>query len=455
MASIASTLERIKDDPQQFLDTQLVLDACARAGHVWRDRLLDPVTTVRLFMLQVLHGNVACRRLRHLSGMNFSIEAYCKARTRLPIDVFGNLAASLIGMARKAHDKAGDTFRGRGFRGHRVWLIDGSSVSMPDTPALQGAFGQPAGQRAGCGFPVMHVLVLFDAATGLLADLVTSHHRTHDMAVASRVHPSLQAGDVLLGDRGFCSFAHLALLLEQNVHAVFRMHQRQIVSFTPGRKRRPRSHKCRQRGLPTSRWLRRWGVMDQVVEHRKPNECPSWMSADEHAQLPGAIVVRELRYTVARRGYRTREVTLVTTLLDARKYPKAALADLYQQRWQVETNLRALKQTMGMDVLRCKSRDGVLKELWVYVLVYNLVRLRMMRAARRQAVEPNRISFVDALDCLRDRGVYAALAVLVVNPWRPGRHEPRVIKRRKDRYTVMTRPRETLRQELGIGRVRA
>ncbi len=293
MASIACALRRIKDDPQVFLNHQLVFDACQRAGHVWRDRLLNPVTTVRLFILQILHGNVACRRLRHLSGLDVSAQAYCNARRRLPIDVFGDLAATVIGMARRTHEAVGR------WCGHRVWLIDGSSVSMPDKPALQRAFGQPASQRQGCGFPVMHVLVLFDAATGLLADLVTSAHRTHDMSVASRVHPSLDAGDVLLADRGFCSFTHLALLLEQNVHAVFRMHQRQIVNFTPGRAGRPRSKKRYQPGRPASRQLRRLGENDQRVEYRKDaGNRPKWLPREPFAQLPGTIIVRELRYSM-------------------------------------------------------------------------------------------------------------------------------------------------------------
>ncbi len=145
----------------------------------------------------------------------------------------------------------------------------------------------------------------------------------------------------------------------------------------------------------------------------------------------------------------------MTTLLDPQAYPKRELARLYERRWEAETNLRHLKQTMGMDVLRCQSPEGVLKELWVYVRVYNLVRLLMIEAARRQGVDPDRISFIDALDCLRDRPADDALPVLVVHALRPGRDEPRVIKRRHQQYTVMTQPREQLRQTLGVSAVRA
>jgi hypothetical protein len=197
------------------------------------------------------------------------------------------------------------------------------------------------------------------------------------------------------------------------------------------------------------------GVNDQLVEYHKQGDRPRWMRQEDYRMLARTIVVREVRYAVERDGYRTRQVTLVTTLLDPRKYPKRELANLYERRWEAETHLRSLKQTMGMDVLRCQSPDGVLKELWVYVLVYNLVRLLMMEAARRQGVAPNRISFIDALDCLRDRQPGDMLPTLVVNPSRPGRHEPRVVKRRNDRYSVMTKPRDELRQALGGSAVRA
>lgn len=179
------------------------------------------------------------------------------------------------------------------------------------------------------------------------------------------------------------------------------------------------------------------------------------MNAAVWRLLPATLVVRELRYTLARPGFRTRRVTLATTLVDPRAYPKQAFADLYGLRWRVETDLRHLKQTLGLDVLRCRSVDGVLKELWAFVIVYNLVRMTMVEAAKRQGVEPDRISFVDALDALRYADPYADLPTLVVNPWRPGRDEPRVIKRRKDCYTIMTRPRERLRQELNITRLAA
>ena len=170
------------------------------------------------------------------------------------------------------------------------------------------------------------------------------------------------------------------------------------------------------------------------------------MDASAYAALPEQLLVRELRYeTPKRQGFRSQQVTLVTTLTDPGQYTKQALADLYHARWQIEINLRQLKHTMGMHVLRCRSVEGVLKELWMFMLVYNLVRLCMLDAAQRQGCAADRIRFVDALDALRYRGPTADCITLIINPPRPGRHQPRAIKRPQDRYTYLTRPREVYR----------
>ena len=435
MTRIAQAVARFKENPQLHLDHRLVHEACAAAGYAWRERVLGPVVTLRLMIVQVLHGNVSCRALGRVSGLRFSVTAYCKARARLPVDVLGYIASMLTHAAREHTHEFGR------WLGHRVLLIDGTGVSMPDTPWLQRAFGQPGNAKAGCGFPVMHVLWVFDAATGLIVDHVASRWNRHDLADASKMHPLMQPGDVLLGDRAFCSYAHLALLLQGGLHAVFRAHQRLIVDFTPRRRGRKQLPKRRRRGAPSASYVQRLGRNDQLVRYVKPKGCPDWMTAEPYGQLPDAFTIRELRYTVTRRGFRTRSVTLVTTLLDPREYPKDSLADLYESRWQIEVNLRHLKVTMRMDVLRCKSPDGVIKELWAYMIVYNLVRMLMIEAAQQQDVSPNRVSFIDALDTLRYRPPQDPVPTLFINPHRPGRAQPRVIKRRKDRYTLMTRPR--------------
>ncbi len=337
------------------------------------------------------------------------------------------------------------------WRGHRTWLVDGSAFSMPDTPELQKRFGQPGAQAPGCGFPVAKIVALFHAGTGMLMDLVATPLRSHDMASVAAVHPSLKPGDVVVADRAFCSFAHLSMLVRGEIHAVFRIHQRQIVDFTPHRPDTRADDDSPKTGRPRSRWLRSLGVLDHVVEYFKPARCPEWMTAEEFASLPETLIARELRYQVGRPGYRTRTVTLVTTLLDAALYPLEAVAELYGTRWRVELNLRHLKTTMKMDVLKSKTVEGVLKELTVYAIVYNLVRIVMMEASRRQGVDVERISFVDALRWLVEAKPGESLAKLVVNPDRPGRYEPRVRKRRPKQYPLMNKPRSVLRKGLLTG----
>lgn len=441
-ACLSRALEHVQQNLDEYLRPDLVLATCRAAGLRWRNRVLDPLTTVRLFVLQVLHGNTAVSHLRHLHPEPFTDSAYCQARARLPLAALQHLLRGLLAAVRPLLD--GDDGR---WRGHRTFHVDGSGFSMPDTPELQAAFGQPGGQAAGCGFPVAHMLALFHAGLGFLLNVLAAPLCTHDLALVGLLHAELAAGDVLVGDRAFCSFAHLALLSRRKLHGVFRAHQRLRIDFRPGRPHN-RPGKKGRKGLPTSRWRRRLGPTDQLVEWLKPKARPRWMGAETFAALPASLLVRELRYRVDRPGFRTKVVTLVTTLVDPEAYPREALAELYRQRWRVETDLRHLKRTLGMDTLRCETTDGVLKELAVFALVYNLVRLVMCAAARRQGEPVDRISFVDALRWLRHADIDRPLPPLIVNPDRPGRSEPRVRKRRPKEFPVMKRPRDQLRKAL-------
>jgi hypothetical protein len=378
--------------------------------------------------------------LARLAELPFTATAYCLARKRLPLALFEDL---LQHVCDALFPEVQETGR---WRGHRTWSLDGSSFSMPDTPPLQARFGQPSMQAEGCGFPVAHLLALFHAGTGLLLRVIASPLRTHDMRHAAVLHPELAEGDILLADRGFASFAHLALLFLRNLHAVFRCHQKQIVNFRIGRKHT--SQRKGRKGMPRSRYVRRLGRWDQLVEYTKPTTKPKWMEEDAWATLPATLRVRELRYLTPQRGYRTRVITLVTTLLDPEAYPATELAKLYLSRWQIEVNFRHLKTTMGMEVLHCKHVDGVLKELHMFAIAYNLVRLVMLEASRRQQVPLDRISFIDALRWLRDAKPGTPLSDLVVNPSRPDRLEPRVLKRRMKEYTLMKKPRRELRKAL-------
>jgi hypothetical protein len=448
MATIRAALQKVKDGYDQLIPAGAILQICNAIGYRFRKRLLGPVETFYLFLVQVLHGNTACSHLRHLADVTCSVSAYCKARTRLPLPVLRTLLRWVCQALRDVTETA------ERWHGHRVFHVDGSSFSMPDTPALQAEFGQPGAQKKGCGFPTARLLAMFDAATGMILDVLASPLRTHEMSKIAWMHPQLQPGDLLVADRGFCSYAHLALLWLRNLHGVLRMHQRIIVGFTPRRPHASSKHKKDKKrrkspkGLPRSKWLRCLGVQDQIVEWFKPQRKPTWMTAEEFGRLPASIQVRELCYRIETPGYRTRKVTLATTLLDAERYPAQDLAELYRCRWQVEVNLRHIKQTMKMDVLRCESPEGVRKEMLMFALVYNLVCCVIYEAASRQGVRPDRISFVDAMRWLQQWQPGRELIDLIVNPHRPGRVEPRVVKRRLTHYPLMTEPRDVLRNRM-------
>jgi hypothetical protein len=443
--SMTTILQRFTGEWALLLQPEAILAVCREIGYIaWRDRVLTPVTTMHLFLLQILHGNTACSHLPHLSGLRFSAAAYCQARAKLPLHFFALL---LERFGRAVQSSVLDEGR---WHGHRTFLVDGSGCSMPDTPALQDAFGQSTEQRPGCGFPVAHLLGLFHAGTGVLLKLVVAPLLTHDLAQVQQVHPLLAPGDVLIADRGLCSYAHLALLVQASVHAVLRVGARQIVDFTPGRpfvlpsvRRTPAV-----KGIPRSRWLKALGFHDQLVAWLKPKTCPSWLPRETLAALPDSLVLREVRYHLSTPGFRTRQITLVTTLLDTEVYSIADLAELYRRRWQVETALAQLKTTMQMDVLHCKTVPGVLKELTMFAIVYNLVRLVMLQSATLQHTAVERISFLDALRWLSAPSTGMPLVELIVIPVRPYRVEPRVKKRRPKSFPLMIKPREALRQQL-------
>lgn len=443
MASIAGALQRIKQDPLGLIRRELVEELCDELHVPWRRRQLDPAVTLALFVQQVVHGNAPCGEVRHLAGQRFTASAWCQARARLPLAVYQAMLNRVIDAASpRTHQ------REHRWRGHRTFHIEGSTFSMPDTPELQKAFGMPAGQKPGCGFPVAHLLVLFNAATGLLLDAFASPLRTGDVFQAEQYLAHLGEGDVLLGDDSFSGYAHLALLSQAKLHAVVPNHHLRIVDFTPGRPHSPLKGKKLVPGQPRSRWVKSLGKDDQLVEWCKPCQAPAWMDRNQYDALPSSLIVREIRRRVRLPDGRRITVTIVTTLLDPLRYPAEELIELRLRRWDMETNLRHLKNTMGMEILRCKTEAGVRKELAVFCLVYNLVRLVMLEAAARQQVPLSRLSFADALKWMRHARPGDQMANLIVNPARPHRLEPRCRKRRPKPYALMNKPRYVLRKAL-------
>ena len=445
MTSISSALQRIKANVANALPESTRRRLADDLSRTYYDRTLTPVVTTYLFLQQVLHGNTAIGQLRHLSGLDVTDSAYCQARQRLPVGFCHRLHQAVLVPCRRRADRE----HASRWHGHRVYGLDGSSFSMPDVEELRQEFGQPGNQAEGCGFPTAPRLVPFDLRDGFLLRAVAAPWRTHDLKQAAVMHQDLRTGDVLLGDRAFGSYAPLALCVRRGLHGLFRAHPKLIIAFQPRRRHvGPGKVRPEDTGVPRSRWLKKQGKNDQVVEYFKPKDKPAWMTVQQDAALPDAIVVRELRFAVRVPGRRTRVITVVTTLLDPNAYPAQELARLYQQRWHVEINLRHLKQTLGMDVLRCRTFPGVMKERLLFVVAYNLVRRVIVEAARRQEVAANRISFVDALRWLRQAKRGEDVPRLKVNAERPGRYEPRVRKRRPKQYDLMRKPRAVLRAAL-------
>jgi hypothetical protein len=312
-------------------------------------------------------------------------------------------------------------------------VVDGSSVTAPDTPANQKAFPQQKVQKPGCGFPIIRLVALLSLATGMLTAWVTGSWSQHEVALLQTLWDCLRAGDVLLADRGFCNWALLAQCLQRNVHAVFRVKGVRRRDFRQGKR--------------ISRDAR-------LVQWRKPAQRATTIDAQTWALLPEVLTLRLVRCRLAIPGFRTRQVILVTTLLDSDKYPPEALSQLYFRRWAMELTLRNIKITLQMDQLSCKNPQNLEREIRLHFLVHNLVRRLMLEAARRHRVPLERVSFAGSLATARRYGegllqarakrqrqqlmneLFAVLAADLV-PDRPGRREPRAVKRRPKPYPRM------------------
>ena len=322
--------------------------------------------------------------------------------------------------------------------GRRVKIIDGTTVSMPDTPENQSVWRQPSSQKSGCGFPLMKLTGLFSLGSGALLDHATSNEHVHESQLFRQMWPKLSRGDVLLGDRGFCSYTTLATLVGRGIDGVFRLHQARNIDFRQGT---------------------RLGHDDRLVRWTKHAKTPAGFSDEEFAALPETLPVRLVRLLVASPGFRTRSVVVATTLTDPEVYPAAAIRALYGQRWNVELHFHQIKTLMALDVLRCKSPEMIEKELIIHLIAYNLVRVLMQRSAHLHRVPLDRISFKATLDTSRHFAdvIHAAAKTprkqqaLVdemldkiasdLIPERPDRSEPCVKKRRPKNYQLLTEPR--------------
>jgi len=418
--------------------------ACRTLGHTWRDSFWSPTTTLLTFLLQILSAEKTLRAgvadlLAQLADQgredlpSADPTAYCQARRRLPGEVLVGVLGYIVEQMKALPSTAG-TWLGR-----RAWIIDGTTVSMPDEPGLQKTFPQPRGQKPGCGFPVARLVVLFCWATGAIVDLAIHSLHSHELALFRGLWHHFRPGDVAVCDRAYCAFVDMARLLERGVFCVFRLHQRRQADFRAGR---------------------RLGHDDQLVTWPRPDQWLASMgiSRREFEALPESLTVRLVRITQVPRGFRSRTIVVVTTLTDPVETPAEQIRSLYRDRWLAELNLRSLKTQLGMDVLRGQSVDVVGKEIVMHLVAYNLIRLLMWHAARAQDRDLHRLSFTGTLHRLRDvfplvlradarakkERLMAQLLQWIADdqvPDRPDRFEPRRKKRRPKEYSLLSKPR--------------
>jgi hypothetical protein len=333
---------------------------------------------------------------------------------------------------------------GRLWLGRRAHVVDGSSVSMPDEPELQEAFPPPSGQRKGCGFPVMRLLAVFCWGAGALSRICMSSLHEGERTLLRGIFDRFGPEDVVLADRGFCSYVDIARLAQRGADVVLRLHQARSSDFREGR---------------------RLGPEDCLVAWTRPKWIPSFgIDRAELEQLPEEIILRMVRTTRAPPGFRSSEIVVVTTILDPEEAFTDDLLALYRDRWMAELNLRSLKTVLGMDVLRGRSVGVVRKEVLMHALLYNLIRVLMWEAAMATEEYPRRLSFTGTLHRLRSLGrrlldgagwrceAPGQMATLLawiaadVAPDRPGRSEPRRRKRRPKNYSLLTKPRAHYRR---------
>jgi hypothetical protein len=413
------------------------------------DRIFTPVVTLWTFLSQIHSDDPSCRaavaRLnaarvaQGLAPCSPLTGGYCKARQRLPETVLSRLVP-VSGQRLQQQTPLAWHWHGRA-----VKIVDGSGLSMPDTEANQQEYPQPGSQKPGLGFPVARLVVVLSLACGaVLAAAVgpIKGKQTSELMLFHGLHAHLERDDVLLADRFYCSYWEVALLLGRGVDIVMRLHQRRQVDLRGGR---------------------RVGREDHVISWTKPKR-PAWTDEATYAGLPATIDIRVLRVCVPQRGFRTRVVLVATTLLDTQVYPKEDVAGLYRARWHAELDLRSIKQTMQMEVLRCKTPAMVRKEIWGHLLVYNLLRAAMAQAALRHGGVPRQVSLQGTRQTL---AAFHSLLAQMPSParesivpiilraiashrvgTRPDRYEPRACKRRPKPYPLLRVPRQQARARL-------
>jgi hypothetical protein len=434
-----------------ILSEEIVADAVEAIDVYWMDRIYSPLVTLWVFLGQVLSQDHSCRsavaRLiahrvsRGQRPCSSETGAYCQARKRLPESLFSEVAR------RTGRALDGQVAPEWLWKKRRVYAFDGSTVVMPDTPANQRAYPQLYNQQPGAGFPIARIAAVFSLSCGAVLDLAIRRYSgkgQSELGMLRCLWDVFRPGDVMIADRYMCAWTEMVMLKERGVDTVVRLHVMRKADFRRGK---------------------RLSQDDHIVEWPKPQK-PRSIDTKTYNTLPEFLMVRECRVHVEQPGFRSKTITVATTLLDA-EITKTDIAQLYRARWNAELDLRSLKITMQMDMLRCKSPELVRKEIWTHILAYNLIRTIMAQAAIRYDVEPRSISFKGAIQTLEAfqplvailgernstvrRQLYEdILAAIVVHRVanRPDRIEPRRLKRRPKKYEWLRKSRHDAKRDI-------
>lgn len=453
LANLGRRVQQIRQQSLLQLDRLLYpllppgLLAQADEGTNSRERVYSVRRTFFGFLFQVLKPDCSCREMvRQILALGALLfddtsspgtSAYCQARQRLPWDILPRLRCALATRADRARQL---------WKGFCVKVVDGTGISLPDTPKNQRAYPQSGEQKPGCGFPLLKLVGVFSLATGALLDYAKANKHQHELRLFQRLLDTFKAGDLVLADRGFSTYALMALLWLRKVDSLLRLHHARRRDFRQG--------KC-------------LGNCDRLLVWNKPDnwQRPRFIPKCLWRRLPQTLSVRMVRFTLAVPGYRTQSVILITTLLDPLLYPAAELAELYARRWRIELWFRDIKTSMGMESLRCLSPKMVHKELEMFFIAYNAIRCLMAEAAQVHSVAIERMSFKGTVDSVRqfsaaiaqarsrkqkNRLIARLLELIAADqvPERPGRREPRAVKRRPKPFQKLNRPRHLMKEML-------
>jgi hypothetical protein len=428
-----------------------------RNGAMSRRRLFSKENTFWAFFSQVLDADGGCKEvirkpqsyasIKGVKVPSSSTAAYCAARKKLDEQM-------LCDILEHTADRLEETPEIGLMNNRRVIVVDGTGISMPDTLANQEVWPQPSTQKLGCGFPVARICACFSLKSGALLSYALGNKKNHELPLFRQQWNSFKQGDIILGDKGFCSYFDTAKLKEQGIDIVVTLARRAPVSAAVS--------------------LKRLGPDDLLITWQRPvyNTRLSY-SIEEWAKLPEKLILRQIKVTVKYPGFRTQKFYIVTTLLDAAQYPAEELAELYFKRWDVELFFRDIKTTMGMDILRCKTPEMIRKEILMHFIAYNCIRRLMCEAAKEMYLKARIVSFKGSVQALRNwephlnqakisraerfkliSDLYEAMTNTPITQ-RPGRSEPRCLKRRKKNYQLMTLPRHEMKEILHRNRYHA